>query len=256
MRDLENKVVIVTGASSGIGFTTAEALLSLGAKVFGCDVAPAPASLLADNDNEKSCFWQCDLRDKDAPKQIVQKCREAFGDRIDGLCNIAGVMDNYSSVDTFEDESWDRMFAINVTAPARLTREVVPFMLKNQRGGGSIVNMGSFASLSGAAAGIAYTASKHAVVGMTKNIAFRFMDDKIRCNAVCPGGVHTNIFNTVDPSTMDLQAQAKAKPIFDYGIVHAAMPKEIADVIVFLISDMSRHISGAVIPVDAGLSTL
>lgn len=69
-------------------------------------------------------------------------------------------------------------------------------------------------------------------------------------------GVHTNIFNTIDPSTMDLQTKAKAKPSFDTGMAHAAQPKDIADVVVFLISDMSRHTSGAIIPVDTGLSTL
>ncbi|KAK5195821.1 hypothetical protein LTR92_004762 [Exophiala xenobiotica] len=254
MRHLENKVVIVTGAASGIALATSEVLLSYGAKVLGCDIGAMPASVSAANEANFS-FLQCDLTQEDSAKAVVQRCQHIFGARIDALCNIAGIMDNNSSVDSYEDEIWERNIAINMTAPARLMREVVPVMLA-QGGGGSIVNTASFAALSGAAAGICYTACKHAMVGMTKNVAFRFKDDKIRCNAVCPGGVRTNIMSSVDLSKMDRQAMAKMKPLHDLGLADPAKPSDIADVIAFLVSDMSRHVSGAIIPVDKGLSTI
>ncbi|KAK5210000.1 hypothetical protein LTR47_002888 [Exophiala xenobiotica] len=169
MRDLENKVVIVTGAASGIALATSEVLLSYGANVLGCDIGAMPPSVPAANEANFS-FLQCDLTQEDSAQAVVQRCQQQFGGRIDALCNIAGIMDNNSSVDTYEDEIWERNIAINMTAPARLMREVVPVMLA-QGGGGSIVNTASFAALSGAAAGICYTACKHAMVSFVVVVA-------------------------------------------------------------------------------------
>lgn len=162
------QVVIVTGAASGIALATVEVLLSYGAKVLGCDIGQSPSSLSGKGENFS--FLQCDLTDKGSAKAVVEQCQQAFGGRIDALCNVAGIMDNNSSVDSFEDEMWERNIAINMTVPAKLMREVVPVMLA-QGGGGSIVNTASFAALSGAAAGISYTACKHALVSFVVLVA-------------------------------------------------------------------------------------
>jgi NAD(P)-dependent dehydrogenase (short-subunit alcohol dehydrogenase family) len=148
----------VTGASSGIGLATAEALLKSGAKVLGCDRSAAPTI----SSSEDFHFLQANLIEADAATKIVDACVAAFGGKIDGLLNVAGVADQNESVDSLVDENWEKIIAINLTAPVKLMRAVVPIMLKN--GGGSIVNIASKAALSGAAAGVAYTASKHGIV--------------------------------------------------------------------------------------------
>lgn len=150
-----NQVVIVTGSSSGIGLATANLALQEGAKVFGVDISP-PSEALTANENYK--FLQCNVTDSTAPAEVVAKCAEVFGGRVDVLLNVAGVMDLFASADTVTDEMWDRCIAINLTAPVKLMREVLKVM-KEQKSG-SIVNVGSKAGTSGAAAGVAYTASQ------------------------------------------------------------------------------------------------
>lgn len=175
--------MIVTGASSGIGLATAEALLKHGAKVLGTDLSPAPSI-----SSKNFGFLQANLIDPATPDKIVEACTTAFGKKIDALLNVAGIPDQNSSVDTLTDTNWEKAIAVNLTAPVKLMRAVVPIMISN--GGGSIVNVASKAAMSGAAAGVAYTASKHGIVGATKNVAWRYKDEGIRCNAICPGGMY------------------------------------------------------------------
>lgn len=146
-------MVIITGSASGIGLACAQLAIQEGAQVLGVDRAEAPTQLKDD----KFQFLQCDLADASSPSAIVKKCQEAFGDRIDVLLNVAGVMDYNASADTLTDDMWDLCMAVNATAPVKLMREVLPFM--RQQGAGSIVNVSSKAGVSGAVSGIAYTAS-------------------------------------------------------------------------------------------------
>jgi NAD(P)-dependent dehydrogenase (short-subunit alcohol dehydrogenase family) len=146
--------LIVTGSGSGIGLATASEALSQGARILGVDVSSAPVSLI-DNPNYK--FLQGDLTHEATPKQVIERCIKEFGGRIDGLLNIAGIMDRNASVDSLSDDMWDRCMAVNLTAPVKLMREVIPIMREQKSG--SIVNVGSKAATSGAASGVAYTAS-------------------------------------------------------------------------------------------------
>jgi len=114
-----------------------------------------------------------------------------YSERIDVLVNVAGTMDNFSSADGVSDEEWDRVMAINLTAPVRMMRQVLPLM--KARKDGVIVNVASTAATSGAVAGVAYTASKHGLLGATKNVAWRFRNEGIRCNAVLPGAIDSSI---------------------------------------------------------------
>lgn len=150
----------MTGASSGIGLAVSTLLVANGAKVVGLDMSHAPETLAS---NPGFSFVQRDLTHSDAPAEAVEAARTAFGGRIDGLLNVAGIMDNESSVDTLTDEDWDRVIAVNLTAPVKLMRAVLHIM-KAQGGGGSIVNVSSKAGTSGASAGVAYTSSKHGLV--------------------------------------------------------------------------------------------
>jgi len=187
-------VAIITGVSSGIGLETAIAFISAGCNVLGVDLSPAPSGL---QDTHFS-FHQADLTSPSAPFLIVKAAKEAFGGRIDVLVNVAGIIDRNEGVETLSDEMWEKVMTVNLTAPVRLMREVVGVMkTQNDREkgkGGSIVNVSSKAGISGAVAGVAYTASKHALVGVTKNTAWLYKDDGVRCNAVCPGGEWTSEF--------------------------------------------------------------
>lgn len=185
MASFENKVVIITGCSSGIGLATTLLFLSRQARVFGVDIAPFKHEL---NEAQTSAFafHQVDLTQPKAPEEAVAACIAKYGLKIDVLANVAGIMDTFGSADTVKESEWARVININLTVPVLLMQAVLPSMQEHKDG--AIVNVGSYASTSGAASGIAYTASKHGIVGATKNVAWRFHEHGIRCNAVLPGG--------------------------------------------------------------------
>ncbi|OOQ86836.1 short-chain dehydrogenase/reductase SDR [Penicillium brasilianum] len=257
MYNIQDHVVIITGSSSGIGLAASTLALASGAKVLGIDISNSPASLTA---NPNYTFFAADLSHPESAKKAIAACIAAYGNRIDGLLNIAGVMDLNQSADTVTDDMWDRCIAINLTAPVKLMREVIPIM--RLRGKGSIVNVGSKASMSGAVSGVAYTASKHGLVGATKNVAWRFKHEGIRCNIVCPGGVAaTGIRDGVDSTQFDSEAlemmtvihQAHAS---DHAKGLGLQPEDLAHSLLYFLSDLSKGISGAVIPVDNAWSTI
>ncbi|KAL2783811.1 NAD(P)-binding protein [Aspergillus keveii] len=253
MDSLKGKVIIVTGAASGIGLATAQTLLGFGAKVFACDIRPKPDTLASSESLE---FLTTNLTKPNVPEEVAEKTLKRFG-KVDALLNIAGVMDTNNSVDTLTDELWDRCISINLTAPVKLMRAVLPHMIR--AGGGSIVNVASKAGISGGTAGVAYTASKHGILGATKNVAYRFRGDRIRCNATCPGGVKTNIQQSINLDNMDTTASDLVKPVHALSNVNGlgtAEPSAHADVLAFLVSDMSSEINGAIIPVDYGWSVI
>jgi NAD(P)-dependent dehydrogenase (short-subunit alcohol dehydrogenase family) len=132
-------------------------LLEQGAHVLGVDLSPSPKL-----DHERFCFIQQDITEDSAPSKIISECVNAFNGRIDALFNVAGVLDGFASVETVSDSLWNRVIAVNLTAPVRLMREVLPIMKKQKKG--SIVNVSSIAGLSAAVAGVAYTTAKHGLV--------------------------------------------------------------------------------------------
>ncbi|KAJ5181615.1 Short-chain dehydrogenase/reductase SDR [Penicillium cf. viridicatum] len=253
---VQDLVLIITGSASGIGLATATAALDNGAKVLGVDISSEPDSL-STRPNFK--FLKGNLTDENVIKHVVDSCIREFGGRIDGLLNIAGIMDHNGSVDSLSNEMWDRCISVNLTAPVRLMREVIPTMREQKNG--SIVNVGSKAATSGAASGVAYTASKHGLIGATKNVAWRYKQEGIRCNAVCPGGVPTGIVQASDPTKWDTDALQTMSPVHQ---AHAAdrpkgfgvEPDDIVQCILFLVSNHSKRINGAVIPVDNAWSVI
>jgi NAD(P)-dependent dehydrogenase (short-subunit alcohol dehydrogenase family) len=185
MSCFDNKTVIITGCSSGIGLATTLLFLSQKARVFGIDISPFSHELDA-TQKESFTFHQANLCSPGAAEEAVTACTARYGPDIDVLANVAGVMDSFGSADTVKDSEWERVITINLTVPVRMMAAVLPSM--KERKSGAIVNVGSYASISGAVAGVAYTASKHGLAGATKNVAWRFRKDGIRCNAVLPGG--------------------------------------------------------------------
>ena len=121
----------------------------------------------------------------------VDKILSVAGARVDVLANVAGIMDGFLPAHEVDDQTWDHVLAVNLTGPLRLTRAVLPSMMA--AGKGAIVNVASEAALRGSAAGVAYTASKHGLVGLTRSTAVLYAESGVRCNAVCPGAVATNI---------------------------------------------------------------
>ncbi|TGO87263.1 hypothetical protein BPOR_0237g00020 [Botrytis porri] len=178
---------------------------------------------LLDKENQEMCqFHRGDLSKNGKCDELVRICVDRFGDTTDILANIAGVIDSMTSADKVTDGDWDRIIAINLTAPTKLIRAVLPFMRAKKNG--VIVNLCSKAALSVAAAGIAYTASKHGLLSVTKNTAFRFRDEGIRCNAICPGGVMTNMVKSMNRETMDQEAAAVWEPVLASHIKPGEMP--------------------------------
>ncbi|KAH7073466.1 hypothetical protein FB567DRAFT_439645 [Paraphoma chrysanthemicola] len=256
---LQNKVVVVTGCSSGIGLATARLFLERQALVFGIDVGAIPQKLA--DEHQTFTFHQTNLTATKAVDEAISRCHQQYG-RIDVLVNCAGVSDGWSSADSIHEDEWERVMAINLTAPIRLMKAVLPFM-KDQKSG-SIVNVASKAGVSGASAGIAYTASKHGLVGATKNVAWRFHQEGIRCNAVLPGGVATNIANSVEMNHFD---SAGFNTFFPTVQLHVSKDSEgtpvpvigvddVARGIAFLASDEAKMINGALIPIDNAWSTI
>jgi NAD(P)-dependent dehydrogenase (short-subunit alcohol dehydrogenase family) len=179
----------------------------------------------------------------------IAKIVAAAKGRIDGLANIAGIGDDMTPLHEVTDAVWERVFAVNVDGTFRLTRAVLPLMLA--RGKGSIVNTASEAGLRGSAAGLAYTASKHAVVGMTKSAAFMYWPSGIRINAVAPGPVATNI-EVHFSSELGKQRLGAAMR----NIPPVAEASQLAASITFLLSDDGSNITGVILPSDGGWSSL
>ncbi len=239
--------VIVTGAGSGIGKATAIRLCLEGARVVAADVsADRLDALVSENPDADLVTVTGDLVD---PAFIERVVAEADG-KVDGLANVAGIMDAFLPPAEVDDATWERVLAVNLTAPMRLTRAVLPLMLA--AGEGAIVNVSSEASLRASASGVAYTSSKHAVNGLTKSVAVFYKGQGIRCNAVAPGAVATNI----EAPFKSERAQATLGPIMAATIPPVAAPEDEAALICFLLSDDAHNTNGAVVPCDGGWSAI
>jgi NAD(P)-dependent dehydrogenase (short-subunit alcohol dehydrogenase family) len=239
------RTVVVTGAASGIGRATAARVTREGGRVVAVDVsADRLDAFAADLGAPELVPVSADITDAAGVERILA----AAGTRVDGLANVAGVADDFSPAHEVSEEVWRRVFAVNVDGTFRLIRAVVPAML--EAGSGAIVNIASEAALRGSAAGIAYTASKHAVVGITRSCAVMYGPHGVRVNAVAPGGVATGIAQSGAPSEF---GQDRLRGFF--GLMPPiATAEQLAASITFLLSDDGVNVNGAVLPSDGGWS--
>ncbi|MBA8991993.1 NAD(P)-dependent dehydrogenase (short-subunit alcohol dehydrogenase family) [Curtobacterium pusillum] len=244
------RTIIVTGAGSGIGRATATRIANEGGRVIATDVVAerldALRAELVDTDGLDVETVVGDV----AAAETIDGIIAAAGDRVDGLANVAGIMDAFLPPSEVDDATWDRVFSVNVTGPMRLTRAVLPLMIAAGRG--AVVNVASEAALRASAAGAAYTASKHAIAGFTKSVAFFHGPQGIRANAVAPGAVATNI---EAPMRSDYAA-GRVGPIMQVAIPPVAQPEQLAAAITWLLSDDSANVNGAVLPSDGGWSVV
>lgn len=246
---LLGKVAVVTGASSGMGKSIALLYAKEGASVIA--VARRKEKLdeiveMSKNYEGKIIAMQGDVSRKEDNEKMIDLAVKNFG-KIDILVNNAGIMDEVMPVGEVEDELWSNVMNVNLNGPFYACRRAVNLMI--QQGGGNIINVGSIGGLNGCRAGVSYTASKYALLGLTKNIGFMYADKGIRCNIICPGGVESEIgVGTSHPSEFGFSRIRLGLG----NVPRTGLPEEIATIALFLASDDSSLINGAEIVADAG----
>lgn len=248
---LKDKVAIITGANSGVGAEAAKLFAGEGAKVVICARRAEPLEAVAAQVRAAGGEALCvptDISDKASVEALVQKTIEAYG-KIDILVNNAGVLDStFAGIASYDDGELMRMLSINTMGTMNCIRAAIPHMAK----GASIVNINSIGGSKGAA-GVTYSASKAAVLGVTKQIAMCYAAQGIRCNAVCPGGINTPMTSSMDQSKMDMSVMMAIGAHTDSNIP-ASEPEEVANVALMLACDFSASITGQVIVADKGAS--
>lgn len=248
---LEGKVIIVTGAAYGMGKAMAEVFAAEGAHVVVSDIHGDAAKQVVQTITENggtALAVETNVAEETAVQQLIDQTITAYG-KLDVLVNNAGIMDGMEGVADISDERWERVFSINTTAVMRAMRLAVPLFQK--QGQGVILNNISIGGLNGARAGAAYTASKHAVVGLTKNTAYLYAKEGIRCNGIAPGAVETNI----GQSMTNINEFGMGRTMLGMGLnPRTAKPEEIAQLALFLVSEDSSFVNGAIVVADGGWS--
>jgi NAD(P)-dependent dehydrogenase (short-subunit alcohol dehydrogenase family) len=245
---LDGRSVIVTGAGSGIGRATALAFAAQGDRVVVADLNAEGAGKVVEEIEQAGGTAVAvvgDLSGQGVVDEVARTAVERFGG-VDVLVNNAGIMDRMSALADVSDAEWERVLRVNLTAPFLLTRAVLPHMLRAGRG--AIVTTASEAGLRGGAAGAAYTASKHGVVGLTKSLAVMYRDQGIRTNAIAPGGTATGMIPDIDGSAHGPTALGP----YLGAVGRVSEPEEQAAAIVFLASDAASNVNGVILPVDNG----
>jgi NAD(P)-dependent dehydrogenase (short-subunit alcohol dehydrogenase family) len=236
------KAAFVTGAGSGIGEATARALVAEGGRVVLADVDAHAVEALAVELGEQATATALDVRDEDDVAAAI-----AGVGRLDALVNVAGIGSTTNAPDTSLD-TWERVFAVNVTGTFLCCKHAIPLMASN--GGGAIVNVASVAGLVGLRNRAAYSASKGAVIAFTRALAIDHVADRIRVNAVCPGTIETPwVRRLVDDAGESLDALRARQPLGRLGT-----PQEVAEAILYLASDAAGFVTGAILTLDGGLT--
>jgi NAD(P)-dependent dehydrogenase (short-subunit alcohol dehydrogenase family) len=246
----DGRVVLVTGAASGIGRATAEALAGLGARIVASDIdteAGAAAARTLSDGGADVRFVAGDVAEEAATGALVAAAVDAWG-RLDAAANCAGVGAGHAETHAYPVDVWDRIVAVNLRGTWLSMRAEIPAILAHG-GGGAIVNVSSTLGLRGAPNGSPYSASKHGVIGLTRTAAIEYAQRGIRVNAVCPGAIDTPM---MDETFARFPGFREALTGFvPMGRMGAAT--EVAAAIVWLLSDAASFITGETLTVEGGL---
>jgi len=247
---LENKVAFVSGGGSGIGRAIAEAYAREGAKVVVSDInaehGEETVKIIAKNGGE-AFFIKGDSSSASDNKRVVEETVAKYG-KLDIACNNAGMGGPAKPTGEYEPEEWDKVIALNLSGVFYACRYQLEQMVKN--GGGSIVNIASIHGTVAAPNSPAYTATKHGVVGLSKNIAVEYAQKNIRCNAVGPGYVETALLkNNMDDNALKAIAAKSA-------MNRLGTAEEISELVLFLSSDKSSFTTGSYIIADGGYTAV
>ena len=253
----EGKSVVVTGASSGMGRQIAYDFAKEGATVVAVARRQERLAELADQVEAEGLPGKIlpfvgDVSSRETNDAMIDFAVEQTG-KLDVLVNNAGIMDGFEPIGDISDERWEKVFAVNVNGPMYAMRKAVQVML-GQESRGNIVNVASIGGTNGARAGAAYTASKHALVGMTENTGYMYAHEGIRCNAICPGGVKTEIAGSMMADAgINQFGMGRSMAGLD-GEIRQAEPEELAAAVLFAASDEASFMTGACVKVDGGVS--
>jgi len=246
MKRFADKVVLVTGAGSGIGKASALRIASEGGAIYCVDLnAEGTAATVAEIEaaGGKAAAHSCDISVEDDVNAAVAACVEQFGS-LYALVNMAGIL-RFDDTEQLELGHWQKVIDVNLTGAMLLCRAVLPHLIESK---GSIVNAASTAALSGVPCGVAYSASKGGVLAMTRSIAVEYAKRGVRANCVCPGDTKTDMTKGVEfPDTMDFDLLPRIM-----SLTGAKGPESVAAVIALLASEDGTHITGEDIRVDGG----
>ncbi|KAH7091375.1 3-alpha--hydroxysteroid dehydrogenase [Paraphoma chrysanthemicola] len=244
---LEEKVIVITGAASGMGLETARVLAKKGAKLSLADVQEKPLKDLEtelQSSGAQVLAQVVDIRDRKAVESWIAATVEKFG-KLDGAANLAGVIGKGAytgGIESLDDDDWNFVMDVNVNGMKNCLRAQIPHL----KDGAAIVNAASIVGLMGAANNIAYVASKHAVVGMTRTAAKELGKRQIRVNCICPGPIDTPMLR----QATDIRGSAVDWSFLALG--RTAHQTEVPPLIEFLLSRASSFMTGNAIPIDGG----
>ncbi|HEY9034345.1 MAG TPA: SDR family NAD(P)-dependent oxidoreductase [Pseudomonadales bacterium] len=246
MQRFDDKMVLVTGAGSGIGKACAERLAAEGANIFAVDINQSALDALVTVLNEqggRAVACCADVSRQDQVNAAVATCIEAFG-RIDVVVNMAGIL-KFEFIEQLDEQDWQRIIDVNLTGTFFLCKAVLPHLVASR---GNIVNAASTSALAGVPWASAYSASKGGVLSMTRSIAVEYAKRGVRANCVCPGEIHTPMIDALSfPDGADFSIIPRIS-----SLTGMQGPEVVAGVVAMLASDDGRHITGEHVRVDGG----
>ena len=239
--------ILITGCASGIGLAQTEAFLKAGHKVYGVDKSVSKeVERLEKTYPHVYKFEQLDLIEADKIPLAVENAIHFLGG-LDVLCNTAGQLDDYHTIEETSIDAFEYFFKVNVMSMFAVTKASISYLIENKTS--RIVNMASIASLTAGGGGIAYTAGKHAVAGLTKQLAYDSSEKGLRVNAIAPGAIDT----AMNRADFEEENGQMAKWVAEQTPTKRwAQPEEVAELTMFLASDASDYMQGNIIPLDGG----
>jgi NAD(P)-dependent dehydrogenase (short-subunit alcohol dehydrogenase family) len=249
----DGKTILVTGGALGIGRAVCEIIAERGGAVSIVDVdeaAGVEACTAIESAGGKAAFTRVDVSNFEDLKAAAEKTKSKFGS-INSLVVSAGIQ-RYGTAVSTDDAQWNEVLNVNLKGAWNAARATIPFLI--EAGGGTIVNVSSVQALASQQNVLAYTVSKHGLLGLTRSIAMDFAKQNIRANAVCPGTVDTPMLKwaaSLDPNPQSVYDACNAM----HPLGRIAQPREIAEVVAFLAHESSSFVTGAIWTVDGGLLT-